>query len=144
MKSLAILMLSFATACGGGGGGGGSAGDPLSGSGTPGVPNTQQCDGSCSNSGISLTSSQVMTVVKQGVNEAMAQGVAATIAVSDRVGNVLAVFQMPGATPTILIQAAPGLNKGPIIAPPNFAAPNQLPTRLDGIQALPSTRAAIR
>lgn len=47
----------------------------------------------------SLTSSEVQRIIAQSVNEANAQGVGATIAVTDRVGNVLAVFQMNNADP---------------------------------------------
>ncbi len=45
----------------------------------------------------SLTSADVQRIIAQAVNEANAQGVGATIAVTDRVGNVLAVFQMNNA-----------------------------------------------
>lgn len=44
-----------------------------------------------------LTVSDVQSVVTQAVNEARARGVAAAIAVTDRVGNVLAVYNMIGA-----------------------------------------------
>ncbi|MEO0363389.1 MAG: heme-binding protein, partial [Pseudomonadota bacterium] len=49
----------------------------------------------------SLTSADVQQVIAQAVNEADAQGAPATIAVVDRVGNVLAVFQMAGADPNL-------------------------------------------
>ena len=44
-----------------------------------------------------LTVSDVQSVVSQAVNEARARGVAAAIAVTDRVGNVLALYNMIGA-----------------------------------------------
>ncbi|MEM7268873.1 MAG: hypothetical protein AAF401_06440 [Pseudomonadota bacterium] len=44
-----------------------------------------------------LTSAEVQLIIAQALNEANAQGAPATIAISDRVGNVLAVFQMTGA-----------------------------------------------
>ncbi len=54
-----------------------------------------------------LTAADVQTVVAQAVAEAKARGVAGTIAVTDRVGNVLAVYQMAGAAATVAIPAAP-------------------------------------
>ena len=56
---------------------------------------TTGCDGSCANT--SLTVDDVQSIIAQGVNEAQALGVQATIAVVDRVGNVLAVFRMGDA-----------------------------------------------
>jgi len=47
----------------------------------------------------SLSSAEVGTIIAQAAAEARARGAAATIAVTDRVGNVLAVFAMPGAQP---------------------------------------------
>ncbi|NIS32253.1 MAG: heme-binding protein, partial [Actinobacteria bacterium] len=44
-----------------------------------------------------MSVAEVQQIVAQAVAEATARGVAATIAVVDRVGNVLAVFRMTGA-----------------------------------------------
>lgn len=55
----------------------------------------------------SLSISDVQSVIAQAAAQASAQGDAATIAVVDRVGNVLAVFQMPGAPATARIPGAP-------------------------------------
>jgi uncharacterized protein GlcG (DUF336 family) len=55
----------------------------------------------------SLSSAEVGTVIAQAAAEARARGVAATIAVTDRVGNVLGVFAMPGAAGTARIPSAP-------------------------------------
>lgn len=52
------------------------------------------CSGGCASAASNLTVSDVQRVVAQGVAEAQARGVAATIAVVDRVGNVLAVYRM--------------------------------------------------
>jgi uncharacterized protein GlcG (DUF336 family) len=54
----------------------------------------------------SLSSTEVGTIIAQAAAEASARGAAATIAVTDRVGNVLGVFAMPGAAPTARIPAA--------------------------------------
>lgn len=54
-----------------------------------------------------LTSANVAAVVSQAVAEAQARGAKATIAVTDRVGNVLAVYKMAGASATVHIPEAP-------------------------------------
>ncbi|HFD12821.1 MAG TPA: hypothetical protein ENJ32_10195 [Crenotrichaceae bacterium] len=51
----------------------------------------------------SLTVKDVQTIIAQAVSEAKARGSRATIAVVDRVGNVLAVFRMNGANTTVKI-----------------------------------------
>lgn len=55
----------------------------------------------------SLSISDVESIVSQAVLEAEAQGIKAVIAVSDRVGNILAVYQMTDAEPTIQIRPGP-------------------------------------
>ena len=55
----------------------------------------------------SLSAADVGKVIAQAAAEARARNAAATIAVTDRVGNVLAVFAMPGAAPTATIPGAP-------------------------------------
>jgi len=72
--------------CGGGGGAVSSVG-----SSTPG------CTGSCTTSGSFLTTADVEQVLAQGISEARARNVNATLAVVDRVGNVLAVYRMGAA-----------------------------------------------
>jgi uncharacterized protein GlcG (DUF336 family) len=60
----------------------------------------------------SLSSAEVGTVIAQAAAEARGRNVAATIAVTDRVGNVLGVFAMPSAALTARIPAAPdGTNR---------------------------------
>ena len=54
------------------------------------------CDGNCTNS--SLTVDEVQTIIAQSVGEAQSLDVEATIAVVDRVGNVLAVYRMGEAS----------------------------------------------
>mgnify|MGYP003693533417 CR=1 FL=1 len=51
-------------------------------------------------------------IVAQAVGEAQARGAAATIAVVDRVGNVLAVFQMTGAPANVTIASGRGVSGG--------------------------------
>ncbi|WP_404713031.1 heme-binding protein [Sphingomonas sp. MMS24-J13] len=58
-----------------------------------------------------LTAADVGQVIAQAATEAKARGLPSVIAVSDRVGNVLAVFQMNGARATATIPTPPsGVN----------------------------------
>ena len=101
-RSLSLLAALVLTACGGGGGGSsapaaGSAGStPLS------------CDGSCASASTALTVAQVETVIARAVVEAQARNAKATIAVVDRVGNVLAVYIMNGASATVTVRSTQG------------------------------------
>jgi uncharacterized protein GlcG (DUF336 family) len=56
----------------------------------------------------SLSVADVQQVMAQAVAEARARNIPATIAVTDRVGNVLGVFQMAGANRNLTIPDAPG------------------------------------
>lgn len=93
--SLAV-MSAIVVGCGGGGDGGSTA--PAS------------CSGPCPPKSASLTVADVQKVVAQAAYEGAARGAPATIAVVDRVGNVLAVFEMNGAADSITINGATGLN----------------------------------
>lgn len=75
-----------------------------------------------------LTRTDVETILSQSVDEAMARAKPATIAVVDRVGNVLGVFQMDG-----------------VIDPVTITTQRQPPvqTGLENINIIPSTLAAI-
>jgi uncharacterized protein GlcG (DUF336 family) len=73
-----------------------------------------------------LTSTDVATVIAQAVAEAKARNAPATIAVVDRVGNVLGVFAMTGAAPTFKITSNTGAVGG-----------------LEGVTGLPSAFAAV-
>jgi uncharacterized protein GlcG (DUF336 family) len=63
------------------------------------------CAGQCATAADFLDSIEVEKVLRQGALEAQARGARATIAVVDRVGNVLGVFQMSGAEPGFQIQS---------------------------------------
>jgi uncharacterized protein GlcG (DUF336 family) len=86
-----------------------SGGDPAgSTQGTDTTPG--QCTGSCATGSSSLTVADIQKVIAQGVGEAQARGAQATIAVTDRVGNVLGVYRMGDPATrsvTITTQAAP-------------------------------------
>jgi len=119
---LLLASLTLITACGGGGGG--SKGNAAA----QGSNFDSGCTGFCAtNSPANLTVADVGTIISRAVQEAQARGVNATIAVTDRVGNVLAVFQMNGAATTFTIQS--GLVNGT--------------SGLENVSILPSTFAAI-
>jgi uncharacterized protein GlcG (DUF336 family) len=84
------------------------------------------CSGSCADTATSLSVADVEQVIAQAVAEAQARGVSASIAIVDRVGNVLAVFRMSGAPPSVTIQS-PGVTidgglEGVNIIPDSLAA----------------------
>lgn len=115
---LSVAML-LATACGGG-----------SRAPSPGVDvNTPAsgCNGSCADTATSLSVADVEGIIARAVAEAQARNTNATIAVVDRVGNVLAVFRMNAASTTVTI-ASPG---------------SAVDGGLEGINLIPDTMAAI-
>jgi uncharacterized protein GlcG (DUF336 family) len=85
-------MALVLAACGGGGGSGNAQ-----------APSTAQDF---------LTVADVQRVIAQAVGEAQARGTRAHIAVVDRVGNVLATFEMTGAPATIAINSGLGVTGG--------------------------------
>ena len=102
-SATAVVALSLVLAgCGGGGG----SGDSVGGSPTP-VPSPSPSPSSSSGrlftapAQESLSVAEVQRIIAQAVGEAQARNLPATIAVVDRVGNVLAVFNMTGARPTL-------------------------------------------
>jgi uncharacterized protein GlcG (DUF336 family) len=84
------------------------------------------CDGSCANNPTALSVADVENVIARAVAEAQARNVNATIAVVDRVGNVLGVFRMNGAATSVTVAspAAPidGGLEGVNIVPDSLAA----------------------
>ena len=88
-----VAMTLGLAACGGGSSGSDSVAAEQGAVGNPtptGTPTT--CGENCF-----LSPADVETVIAQAVTEAEAQGVGVTVAVVDRVGNVLGVFQSTGA-----------------------------------------------
>jgi len=98
-----LVLSSLALGCGGGGGSGGSSSGGSSGA-------NYGCDGGCANQ--SLTPEDVTTVVQQAITAAKELGVAGTFAVVDRVGNVLGLYQMTGATATAVVNGQIGASGG--------------------------------
>jgi len=109
---LGLLLGTALQSCGGGGSGGAPA---------TAIP---ACNGTCTPD--SLSSADVETIVAQAVVAAQAQGARATVAVTDRVGNVLAVYAMTGAATTFRIDGGRGVQGG-----------------LEQVDTLPSSFAAI-
>ena len=114
------IALSVLTA-GCGGSGSGSAPPDVSADTPP------SCDGSCASASTFLTAADVQDVIARAVAEAQARNAPATIAVVDRVGNVLGVFVMTGAPATFTVQS-PG---------------RTVDGGLEGVNIVPSTLAAI-
>lgn len=97
-------MSGALVACGGGGGG---ADDSGSGTGPVG------CSGHCADTATNLSVADVKRVLAQAIGEAKARGAKATIAVTDRVGNVLAVYRMDNAAAhSVLISSGSGVGSG--------------------------------
>jgi len=86
----------------------------------------RECSGKCFDATSFLSAADVELVIARAVAEASARNAAATIAVVDRVGNVLAVFRMTGATNPVRIPAPRGAVGG-----------------LNGIAIIPDSMAAI-
>jgi uncharacterized protein GlcG (DUF336 family) len=82
-----------------------------SGGGSDGGPSTDgNCDGTCANQ--NLLAEDVEKILSQAITSAKLQGVNATISVLDRVGNVLAIYQMPGSNLESLITGQIGATGG--------------------------------
>ena len=128
---LGLLLLSctfFLASCGGGGGGGSTvAAEQSAASNTVSTPaDPVTCGDNCF-----LAATDVETIISQAVAEASARNLPSTIAVVDRVGNVLGVFAMTGAPGTVTITSTNDIGS-PITG------------GLDGISnVIPSTMAAI-
>lgn len=101
LSALAAIPALILSSCGGGGSSGGSGGSPAP---TPGPTLTGPYAAPAQEA---LTSADVQAVVANAVAEAQARNLPAVIAVTDRVGNVLAVYAMAGAPATAAASAAP-------------------------------------
>ena len=88
----------------------------------PGGSSDSGCIGACANASSFLSDADIGKVIAQAVNEASAQNLPATIAVVDRVGNVLAVYRMTGADPLVRI----GTNRGVVGGLEGLTVPSEL------------------
>lgn len=84
------------------------------------------CAGFCSDTATALTVSDIKKVMAQSVAEATARGAVATIAVVDRSGNPLGIFEMTGADATLTTDGGRGVDGG-----------------LDGVSIIPSAAGAL-
>jgi uncharacterized protein GlcG (DUF336 family) len=124
-----LIMAALLGACGGGGG---SSTAPAAGAGVgSGAPGSggAACDGSCASAATVLGVAQVEAVIARAVAEAQARNARATIAVVDRVGNVLAVYAMAGAAATVTVRSTRGAAR--------------VEGGLEGVSIVPATMAAI-
>ena len=128
MRRLWLTALSavLVTSCGGGSD---SSSATVNGSATS-PSGAVACDGSCANANSFLSTSDVESVIARGVAEAQARGVKATIAVVDRVGNVLAVFRMSGALENVTMSTGD-------------VSTSALSGGLENVEVIPATMAAI-
>jgi uncharacterized protein GlcG (DUF336 family) len=90
---------------------------------------TTPCDGFCQDGTIQLTVADVETVIAQSHAEAQLRGRPAVIAVTDRVGNVLALWRMEGAPATVRVGTPP--------------AGARVDGGLEGVSLVPAEAAAI-
>ena len=98
-----------------------------SGSGDAGIgAGLNPCSGFCAGPGSFLSVGDVEKIIAQAVGEAHARNVHATVAVTDRVGNVLAVYRMNGSPPTVRV-----------------GSPGSVDGGLEGVSLVPSEAAAI-
>ena len=121
-KLIAVGLTIALAGCGGGGSSGSTVGTAPA----PSTGGNVSCTGSCVTAASKLSVSDVQNIIGQAVSEAQGQGVNATIAVTDRVGNVLAVYRMTGARTQVTISSGRGVVGG-----------------LEGIAIIPSELAAV-
>ncbi|MDB5423424.1 MAG: hypothetical protein JWQ29_840 [Phenylobacterium sp.] len=107
------------SACGGGGGGGGTT-PPT----TPPPPTPPSGGVYEIPAAEALSVADVQKIIAQAVAEAKARNTPAVIAVTDRVGNVLAIYSMAGARATATLRPGPGgnLDAQGVVAPATAAA----------------------
>ena len=105
MKRLLFASALLLASCGGGGGGGGGGGEA-----PPPTPPGPPASVYSVPAAEALSTGDVQEVIAQAAQEATARGRPAVIAVTDRVGNVLAVFSMTGAPTTVTIRPGPNGN----------------------------------
>lgn len=110
MRLGALISVSFAAlwlaSCGGGGGSSTTA--PVTAPPPPTPPTTQSLYGVPAAESLSV--SDVEQIIAQAAHEATARGLPSVIAVTDRVGNVLAVFRMNGTSAVTRVQDGPAFD----------------------------------
>ncbi len=110
-KTSVVAIAALLTAsCGGGGGGSGSGPQPEQ-QNPPVTPTTAVFQ---TPQAVGLSVADVQRIIAQGVAEAQAQNQPSGFVVIDRVGNVLAAFQMNGTNLTLRTPPAPNGQNGPL------------------------------
>ncbi len=94
MSRCSILLMAVLLAACGSGGGGATITGPVT---------TDACNANIASTPQSLSAAEVERVLAQAVDAAGKVNAKATVAVVDRVGNVLAVYRMQGAGQTVAI-----------------------------------------
>ncbi len=107
LSALALLVLLGACSGGSNSPTTGTAPAPAS----PTAP-ARGCEGSCVNADSRLSVADVEIVLARAIAEARRRSAAATIAVTDRVGNVLAVYRMRDASATVKVSSTRGVQGG--------------------------------
>ena len=125
MRGSAILFFVLLTSCGGGGGSSAINLEQESVSSQAGNDGGRNCSPDCF-----LTASDVEKVIGQAVAEATARNINATIAVVDRVGNVLGLYHMNGSDAYVTITSTNEIG-APVVG------------GLEGLNFIPATLAAI-
>ena len=110
MKTINALIISAAFLVAGCGSGGSSSVSFESKSGGSQSANSFNCDGSCPNQ--SLTVEEVTRILQQAITATSQLNTRGTFAIVDRVGNVLALYQMSGAPATTTINGQVGAGGG--------------------------------
>jgi uncharacterized protein GlcG (DUF336 family) len=125
-NALAVGLAVLLASCGGGGGGGGggttTTPPPPTG---PTSPQPTPAGAYVLPAAEALSVADVQQVIAQAVAEARARNLPSVIAVTDRVGNVLAVYSMSGARQTATLRAGPNgqnLDAQGVVAPAGAAA----------------------
>ncbi len=124
MRTVLACVLALAlAACGGGGGGNDGGGAPPV-TPAPGVVGPIPAGVYVLPAQETLSVADVQKVIAQGVAEARARNLPVVIAVTDRVGNVLAVYSMVGARTVTKLRAGPGgdLDAQGVVVPATAAA----------------------
>jgi uncharacterized protein GlcG (DUF336 family) len=125
-RGIVIWLLLLLTACGGGGGGSSAIEREQQSVSVPDNDNASlNCGPDCF-----LSANDVDQVIGQAVSEAAARDVNATIAVVDRVGNVLGVYQMSGMEPFVTVTTTSEIG-GPVVG------------GLEDLNFIPATIAAV-
>ena len=124
-----LLIVACLSACGGGSGDSRAA-EAAAVDDRSGAAQGADCSGFCADNATRLTPADVQQVLAQVVAEAEVRNQPGTAAVVDRVGNVLAVYQMQDADPLVTVTSTE-----------EFGAP--ISGGLEGVNVVPASLAAI-